>query len=110
MNQTKLIIRTDRSRCFARIPNAVIDDVKSFESQPAAMHMLLRLYRTNERSFASKGNIANLLGMTPNRFYQRLKTLVELGYAKKEGKDIVLDLVGEPDIVETEYDIESGLC
>ena len=107
MNQTKLIIRTDRSRCFARIPNAVIDDVKSFESQPAAMHMLLRLYRTNERSFGSKGNIANLLGMTPNRFYQRLKTLVELGYAKKEGKDIVLDLVGEPDIVETEYDIES---
>ena len=68
--------------------------------------MLLRLYRTNERSFASKGNIASLLGMTPNRFYQRLKTLVELGYAKKEGKDIVLDLVGEPDIVETEYDIE----
>ena len=107
MNPIKLIIRTDRSRCFARIPNAVIDDVKSFESQPAAMHMLLRLYRTNERSFTSKGNIASLLGMTPNRFYQRLKTLVELGYAKKEGKDIVLDLVGEPDIVETEYDIES---
>lgn len=106
MEPTKLIIRADRSRCFTRVPNAILDDVKSFEAQPAAMLLLLRLYRTNDRDFNSKGSIAKLLGMTANKFYQKLKILVELGYAEKEGRNIVLDLVGEPDIVETEYDID----
>ena len=82
-----------------------MDDVESWSRNPTAMYMLARLYRTGQRDFQSQRHLANLLGLTPKRFYALLSVLVDLGYASRESGGIFLDLVAEPEIVEHELEI-----
>ena len=82
-----------------------MDDVESWSRNPTAMYMLARLYRTGQRDFQSQRHLANLLGLTPKRFYALLSVLVDLGYASRESGGIFLDLVAEPEVVEHELEI-----
>ena len=95
------MLHQDSERCHRR--RQVLRRGPACSHAPAAVS----LYRTNDRTFTNKGSIAQLLDMTANKFSQKLMVLLELGYAKREGRNIILDLAeAEPEIVETEYCLE----
>ena len=81
-----------RSR-FAQIPHNVIMDQRLWDN-PSAMQVLQQLYcyAGYDRDYGTQKNLASVMGTNASILCRRLKTLEELGYVKKVGKDYELDM------------------